>query len=62
MISSYSLNTAAPLEKTVKGASHPGNQNNFNTLYLDNKQNCQTLELLDKAQNSTKQQGNALNY
>ncbi|NXK69461.1 SHOC1 protein, partial [Sylvietta virens] len=32
MISSYSLNTAAPLEKTVKGASHPENQNNFNTL------------------------------
>ncbi|NXM57750.1 SHOC1 protein, partial [Illadopsis cleaveri] len=32
MVSSYSLNTAAPLEKTVKGASHPGNQNNFNTL------------------------------
>ncbi|NXD92550.1 SHOC1 protein, partial [Chaetorhynchus papuensis] len=32
MISSYSLNAAAPLEKTVKGASHPENQNNFNTL------------------------------
>ncbi|NXY31791.1 SHOC1 protein, partial [Pomatorhinus ruficollis] len=32
MVSSYSLNTAAPLEKTVKGASHPENQNNFNTL------------------------------
>ncbi|NXO67776.1 SHOC1 protein, partial [Phainopepla nitens] len=32
MISSYSLNTAALLEKTVKGASHPENQNNFNTL------------------------------
>ncbi|NXH56591.1 SHOC1 protein, partial [Rhabdornis inornatus] len=32
MISSCSLNTAAPLEKTVKGASHPENQNNFNTL------------------------------
>ncbi|NXL70163.1 SHOC1 protein, partial [Leptocoma aspasia] len=32
MISSYRLNTAAPLEKTVKGASHPENQNNFNTL------------------------------
>ncbi|NWT96629.1 SHOC1 protein, partial [Urocynchramus pylzowi] len=31
MISSYSLNTAA-LEKTGKGASHPENQNNFNTL------------------------------
>ncbi|NXB64102.1 SHOC1 protein, partial [Struthidea cinerea] len=31
-ISSYSLNAAAPLEKTVKGASHPENQNNFNTL------------------------------
>ncbi|RLV97036.1 hypothetical protein DV515_00012188 [Chloebia gouldiae] len=51
-ISSYSLNTAA-LEKTVKGASHPENQNNFNTLYLDNKQHCQILELLDQAQNST---------
>ncbi|KAM3655193.1 protein shortage in chiasmata 1 ortholog [Ammospiza maritima maritima] len=54
MISSYSLNAAA-LEKTVKGASHPGNQNKVNTLYLDNKQNCQILELLDKAQNSTGQ-------
>ncbi|NWU29930.1 SHOC1 protein, partial [Dyaphorophyia castanea] len=32
MISSYSLNAGAPLEKTVKGASHPENQNNFNTL------------------------------
>ncbi|NWX55334.1 SHOC1 protein, partial [Promerops cafer] len=32
MIFSYSLNTAAPLEKTVKGASHTENQNNFNTL------------------------------
>ncbi|NWR07901.1 SHOC1 protein, partial [Paradoxornis webbianus] len=32
MTSSYSLNTAAPLEETVKGASHPENQNNFNTL------------------------------
>ncbi|NXB12937.1 SHOC1 protein, partial [Cnemophilus loriae] len=32
VISSYSLNAAAPLEKTVKGASHPENQNNFNTL------------------------------
>ncbi|NWZ05999.1 SHOC1 protein, partial [Agelaius phoeniceus] len=31
MISSYSLNTAA-LEKTVKGASHPENQNKVNTL------------------------------
>lgn len=58
MISSYSLNAAA-LEKTVKGASHPENQNKVNTLYLDNKQNCQILELLDKAQNST---GNILNY
>ncbi|XP_058280101.1 protein shortage in chiasmata 1 ortholog [Hirundo rustica] len=53
IISSYSLNTAAPLEKTVKGASHPEKQNNFNTLCPDNKQNCQILELLDKAQNST---------
>ncbi|XP_068031731.1 protein shortage in chiasmata 1 ortholog isoform X3 [Anomalospiza imberbis] len=52
MISSYNLNRAA-LEKTEKGASHPENQNNFNTLYLDNKQNCQILDLLDKAQNST---------
>ncbi|NXB73040.1 SHOC1 protein, partial [Donacobius atricapilla] len=32
MVSSYSLNTAAPLEKTVKGASHQENQNNFNKL------------------------------
>ncbi|NXI24815.1 SHOC1 protein, partial [Sterrhoptilus dennistouni] len=32
IISSYSLKTSAPLEKTVKGASHPENQNNFNTL------------------------------
>ncbi|NXU41948.1 SHOC1 protein, partial [Drymodes brunneopygia] len=32
IVSSYSLNAAAPLEKTVKGASHPENQNNFNTL------------------------------
>ncbi|NWZ67529.1 SHOC1 protein, partial [Acrocephalus arundinaceus] len=32
MISSYSVNTAAPLEKTVKSSSHPENQNNFNTL------------------------------
>ncbi|NXE36298.1 SHOC1 protein, partial [Ptilorrhoa leucosticta] len=32
MISSYSLNAAATLEKTVKGASHPETQNNFNTL------------------------------
>ncbi|XP_015508115.1 protein shortage in chiasmata 1 ortholog isoform X10 [Parus major] len=53
MVSSYSLNTAAPLEKTVKSASRPENQNNFNTLYLDNKQNCQILDLLDKAQNNT---------
>ncbi|XP_031953140.1 protein shortage in chiasmata 1 ortholog [Corvus moneduloides] len=53
MISSYSLNAASHLEKTVKGASHPESLNNFNALYLDNKQNCQILELLDKAQNST---------
>ncbi|XP_066037532.1 protein shortage in chiasmata 1 ortholog [Chamaea fasciata] len=53
MVSSYSLNSAAPLEKTLKGASHPENHNNFNTLCLDNKQNCQILDLLDKAQNST---------
>ncbi|NWZ84693.1 SHOC1 protein, partial [Poecile atricapillus] len=32
MVSSYHLNTAAPLEKTVKSASRPENQNNFNTL------------------------------
>ncbi|NWV32536.1 SHOC1 protein, partial [Grantiella picta] len=32
IISSYSLNAAAPLEKTMKDASHPENQNNFNTL------------------------------
>ncbi|NWT58033.1 SHOC1 protein, partial [Erythrocercus mccallii] len=32
IVSSYSLNTAVPLEKTVKGASHPEKQNNFNTL------------------------------
>ncbi|XP_023800111.1 uncharacterized protein C9orf84 homolog isoform X4 [Cyanistes caeruleus] len=53
IVSSYSLNTAAPLEKTLKSASRPENQNNFNTLYLDNKQNCQILDLLDKAQNNT---------
>ncbi|KAL2293980.1 hypothetical protein Nmel_007688 [Mimus melanotis] len=52
-ISSCSLNSAAPLEKTVKGASHPENQNNFNILHLDNKQNFQISELLDKAQTST---------
>ncbi|XP_041256130.1 protein shortage in chiasmata 1 ortholog [Onychostruthus taczanowskii] len=45
IVSSYSLNTAAPLEKTVTGASHTENQNNFNTSYLDKKQNCQILEL-----------------
>ncbi|NWW07401.1 SHOC1 protein, partial [Oreocharis arfaki] len=32
IISSYSLNAAAALEKTVKSASQPENQNNFNTL------------------------------
>ncbi|NXC58547.1 SHOC1 protein, partial [Aleadryas rufinucha] len=32
MVSSYSLNAAAPLEKPVKGASHTENQNNLNTL------------------------------
>ncbi|NXC08879.1 SHOC1 protein, partial [Orthonyx spaldingii] len=32
MLSSYSLNAAAPLEKTVKGPSHPENQNNLNAL------------------------------
>ncbi|NWW83083.1 SHOC1 protein, partial [Climacteris rufus] len=32
MISSYSLNAAAPLGKTMKGASHPENQNNSNAL------------------------------
>ncbi|NWW27969.1 SHOC1 protein, partial [Falcunculus frontatus] len=32
MISSYSINATAVLEKTVKGASHPENQNNFDTL------------------------------
>ncbi|XP_056369999.1 protein shortage in chiasmata 1 ortholog [Oenanthe melanoleuca] len=53
MVSSYNLNTAAPLEKTVKSASHPENLNNFNTLHLDDKQNFQILELLDKAQTST---------
>ncbi|NXN74817.1 SHOC1 protein, partial [Himantopus himantopus] len=31
MTSSYSLNTAAPLERVVKGASPLENQNNFNT-------------------------------
>ncbi|NWR66825.1 SHOC1 protein, partial [Bucorvus abyssinicus] len=31
MTSSYSLNTAAPLETAVEGASLPVNQNNFNT-------------------------------
>ncbi|NWW38687.1 SHOC1 protein, partial [Panurus biarmicus] len=29
MISTHSINTAAPSEKTVKGASHPENQDNF---------------------------------
>ncbi|KAM4878557.1 protein shortage in chiasmata 1 ortholog [Sylvia borin] len=53
MVSSYSLNTAAPLAKTVKDASPPEKQNNFNTLCLDNKQNYHILDLLDKAQNST---------
>ncbi|KAM4752649.1 protein shortage in chiasmata 1 ortholog, partial [Cyanocitta cristata] len=53
MISSYSLNADSHLEKTAKGASYPENLNNFNALYLDNKQNCPILELLDKAQNST---------
>ncbi|NXD04979.1 SHOC1 protein, partial [Certhia familiaris] len=32
IISSFSLNTAAAPERTVKGASHPENQNNFSTL------------------------------
>uniref|UniRef100_U3JBM1 Shortage in chiasmata 1 n=1 Tax=Ficedula albicollis TaxID=59894 RepID=U3JBM1_FICAL len=53
VVSSYNLNTAAPLEKTVKGASHPENQNNFSTLHLDDKQNFQILEQLDKTQTST---------
>ncbi|KAJ7417542.1 hypothetical protein WISP_64060 [Willisornis vidua] len=47
IISSYYLN-APPLEKTLKDASHPENQNNFNTFCPDYKQN-QSLELLDKA-------------
>ncbi|XP_064260025.1 protein shortage in chiasmata 1 ortholog isoform X3 [Passer domesticus] len=50
IMSSYSLNTAAPLEKT--DTSHTENQNNFNTSCLDKKQNCQILDLLDKAQSS----------
>ncbi|NXU12890.1 SHOC1 protein, partial [Pardalotus punctatus] len=32
IVSSYNLSAAAPLEKTVKSASRPENQNNFNTL------------------------------
>ncbi|XP_074424981.1 protein shortage in chiasmata 1 ortholog [Larus michahellis] len=51
MTSLYSLNTDAPLEKAVKGASPLENRNNFNTLYPDYKQNHQSLELLGKAQN-----------
>ncbi|XP_071437650.1 protein shortage in chiasmata 1 ortholog [Pithys albifrons albifrons] len=47
IISSYYLN-APPLEKTLKDASDPENQNNFNTFCPDHKQN-QSLELLDKA-------------
>uniref|UniRef100_A0A8C3K2X9 Shortage in chiasmata 1 n=1 Tax=Calidris pygmaea TaxID=425635 RepID=A0A8C3K2X9_9CHAR len=46
MTSSYSLNTAAPLERAVKGASPLENQNNFNTFYPDCKQNHKSLELL----------------
>ncbi|XP_014811933.1 PREDICTED: uncharacterized protein C9orf84 homolog isoform X2 [Calidris pugnax] len=49
MTSSYSLNTAAPLERAAKGASPPSpleNQNNFNTFYPDCKQNHRSLELL----------------
>ncbi|KAM6230100.1 protein shortage in chiasmata 1 ortholog [Porphyrio hochstetteri] len=53
MASSYSLNTAAQLEKAVKGASPQENRNSFNTLCPDYKQNHQSLELLGKAQNST---------
>ncbi|XP_027765584.1 protein shortage in chiasmata 1 ortholog isoform X8 [Empidonax traillii] len=57
MMSSYNLN-AAPLEKTVQGASQPEKQKNLNTICPDYKQN-QALDLLDKALNST---GNILNY
>ncbi|XP_009068746.1 PREDICTED: uncharacterized protein C9orf84 homolog, partial [Acanthisitta chloris] len=46
-VSSYSLNAAAPLENTGKGASHLEKQSTFSTFYAD-----QTLELLDKAQKS----------
>lgn len=59
MTSSYSLNTAAPLERAVKGASPLENQNNFNAFCPDYKQNHQSLELLGKTQNSP---GNILNY
>ncbi|KAJ7414717.1 hypothetical protein BTVI_40391 [Pitangus sulphuratus] len=51
MMSSYNLN-AAPLEKTVQGASQPEKQNNLNTICPDYKQS-QALDLLDKALNST---------
>ncbi|XP_010003769.1 PREDICTED: uncharacterized protein C9orf84 homolog [Chaetura pelagica] len=51
--SSYNLNAAAPLETAVKGALPPENRNNFNTFCADYKQNHQSLQLLDKAQNST---------
>ncbi|XP_027765368.1 protein shortage in chiasmata 1 ortholog isoform X5 [Empidonax traillii] len=51
MMSSYNLN-AAPLEKTVQGASQPEKQKNLNTICPDYKQN-QALDLLDKALNST---------
>ncbi|XP_037230061.1 protein shortage in chiasmata 1 ortholog [Falco rusticolus] len=45
MMSSYNLNAAAPLETAGKSASHPENQNDFNILYLDYKQNDQSLLL-----------------
>ncbi|XP_068280011.1 protein shortage in chiasmata 1 ortholog [Nyctibius grandis] len=52
MTCSYSLNTAAPLETSVKGASPPENQNNVKTFCPDYQQNHKSLELLGKAQNS----------
>ncbi|XP_028942419.1 LOW QUALITY PROTEIN: protein shortage in chiasmata 1 ortholog, partial [Antrostomus carolinensis] len=52
MTSSYSPNTAAPLETAVKGASPPENQNNFST----------ALELLEKTVNFSLFKQNHLNF
>ncbi|KAM6033329.1 protein shortage in chiasmata 1 ortholog [Chlamydotis macqueenii] len=46
MTSSYSLNVTAPLETAVKGTSPPENQNEFNIMHPDYKQNHQSLQLL----------------